>query len=96
MSNSRFKQTDVMRVLFGHQDLSRNGFDYVDHANQRHPCSAQERQEFRDHLLSAGGLWEINTAAEYILTWDIPDWWNSYGLKHQIETWGGKSVILDM
>ena len=45
----------------------------------------------RDHLESQHGLLEINTAAEYILSHDIPDWWTSYTLKHQAEHWGRRN-----
>ena len=78
-------------MLNQHLDLTRNGFDHSDRHGNPIPGSLHLRQEWRDYLLSQNGLAEINTACEYILSHDIPDWWGSYALKHEAERWGQRN-----
>jgi len=91
ITRSQVTGKTVGQVLNQYKELSRNGFDYVDHQNGPIPRSPHERQQWCDHLHSADGIGEITTACEYILSLDIPDWWTSYTLKHQAERWGRRN-----
>ncbi len=72
ITRSQVTGKTVGQVLNQYKELSRNGFDYVDHhQNGPSPRSPQERQQWRDHLRSADGIGEITTACEYILSQDI-------------------------
>lgn len=92
---SQVNPTAVTQVLNEHRDFSRNGFDFHDNLTGSEPNSAKERQEWRYQLLSPDGHAELNTACEYILSHDIPDWWGSYTLKHEVERWGRKNGYSD-
>jgi len=81
----------IRKVLNQHPELSPDGYDKLNHPGLPTPGSSRLRQESRDHFLSQDGLSEINTACEYILSHDIPDWWTSYTLKHAAERWGQRN-----